>query len=195
MEYCCGNCENLNLNDRNWWNEYYCDKIGKYVALNHSTCSAFTKNKETREKESRNYTPAGCMMTTLYVTILGFSDNSDIMNSFRELRESYLKQNQNLHYILHNYDQFSPLISAKLLEDYKNDKDACILFAMDLKRRYLDYAASCIYSGKYEQAKIVLTTLLSILKSKYKLEEISEDFDTNIPIEELGKGRARVRTV
>ena len=195
MEYTCGNCGNLDLNSKNYWGEYYCKVIGKYVALNHSKCSAFTKNNDTREKESGEYTPAGCMMTTLCVTILGMADDCESMQAFRELRESYLKQDQNLHYILLNYDKYSPLISAKLLEDYKKDKEASIAFAKDLKRRYLDYAATCIYSGKYEQATLVLTTLLSILKSKYNLEEIPENPDKNIPIEELGKGRARVRTV
>ena len=47
MEYCCGNCEVLDMNDRKWGDEYYCKVLRKYIKLDHTPCSSFIKNKST----------------------------------------------------------------------------------------------------------------------------------------------------
>ena len=187
MEYCCGNCEVLDFNDCKWGNEYYCKVQRKYIKPDHNTCSSFIKNRNTLDQEKNNYKPSGCFMTTVCCTILGLDDNCFELKCLRELRDFYMKPNKNMHYILHEYDEISPLISARIAFE-KNNR----AYALYIVEKYLHPCAKYVEQGKYGQATLHYMEMMNTLKAKYNITTTKKE-NEETPIEVLGK--ARIRTV
>lgn len=166
-----------------WGNEHYCIKERKYYPPTKSACREFIKRDE-----KNGYQRAGCYITTIVCTIMGYDDNCELLQVLRNFRESYLKQFTEYLPLLIEYDQIGPVISNKLLQE-ENSK----LAAIELLRNFLIPCANSIKIGNNDEAITIYKNMVTMLKIKYGLFNISIDYDIKTSIEELGKGRIRAQ--
>lgn len=190
-EYC-GECAHLDWNNKERYtsrDRYYCDRCGKYVELTESSCYRFIKDPS-KTKEDGGYTPSGCYITTIVCSVLGYSDNCELLETLRSFRENVLKQNVNYIPILIEYDEIGPVISEKI-----SSKEDSYKFCLELMKNYLIPCANLINNGNFEQAVSVYQNMVFYLNDYFGLEGITVDENKTYDLENLGKGRIRSQII
>lgn len=183
-QYCCGNCEILNLNDCRWGNEYYCKIKGKYLKQSESACSSFCKDKDTREKESHEYHRAGWYIVTVISNILirNYGNDFGLLESLSKIRYDYLEKEEEFKSVLDSYDLFGPLVAKKIEEDEDN-----VDLALDLSSHYLIPFSKLVNDGNISVAARLYLNMVEMLKVRFNLisvaitkpmQEEIEKFDT-----------------
>lgn len=178
MNEYCGTCAKLDKGSKDYWGEYYCTEIRKYVMESKQACSCYIK------KAPGGYTPAGCFITTIVCKMLNYPDDCELLTTLRGFRENYLKQSTKGQMLLQEYDQIGPIISERL-------KEESALKAVFLTKTYLIPCALDIKKENYAEAISCYKAMVQELISEYHLENVTVDFERSTPIEELGKGRIR----
>lgn len=180
----CGNCTYQDKNQKEYWgNRYYCEKTCKYKEDNEKACNLYIERKP-----SNGYTPAGCFITTIICTKLGYQDNCDILETLRYFRESYLKMTAEGIILLQEYDVIGPIISAEIAQAPNID-------SIILAHRFIIPCYDYIKQGQYDNAISVYKNMVIELKERYSyaIQDAKPDYTYKTPIEELGKGRIRLR--
>ena len=179
----CAECLLLDLNDQKWGNEYFCPKKGKYVDPKNYACSNFVKRKQ-----NTGYQRSGCYITTIICNILRQSDNCDLLETLRNFRDQYLKQNAEYLILLDEYDQIGPIISNELFEDENN-----VQIAKELAKIFLIPCYYAIKQKDYDNAITIYKNMVTALKVRYNLLDCQINYNRLTSFEELGKGRIRIK--
>ena len=177
----CAECLLLDLNDNKWGNEYYCTKKRKYVDPKSVACNYFIPRKQ-----ETGYKRSGCYITTIICTILNQPDDCDLLTTLRHFRDNYLKEKKEYLNLLLEYDYVGPIISKLLLQEPN-----MIQMAQDLTNIFLLPCYYLIKTNNFDDAIAVYKNMVTALKIRYNLFDIHFNKTTNIPLEELGKGRIR----
>ncbi len=181
MTYYCKDCAKMQTSvSPKWGDEYYCEKDGKYYPENKPACYSFVK------KPDKGYKRSGCYITTMICNLLGYDDDCLVLNNLRDLRELYLKQNEEGIRILQEYDQIGPIISNLIQNESKE-------YVTVIYERFLVPCATFAMAKLYPQATLIYQTMFEELKSRYGLLNLPVDYAKDTPKELLGKGRIRNR--
>ena len=179
----CGNCAYFDLKQKEYWGDrYYCTETCKYKEKSDSACYRYVK------KPANGYTPAGCFITTVICYKLGFRDNCEYLTNLRTLRETYLKSIPAGIRLLQEYDQIGPILSTELL--------SCpIVDAELLMIRFIRPCNEAIKTKNYSQATKIYLNMVEELKDRFSvaLEGIEVNYTKPYSLEDLGKGRGRIR--
>ena len=180
----CGDCEKLDKNDyRSWENDYYCPETRKYKKLNDRACDRFIPKRE------GGYTPSGCPTTTILCTILGYSDDCDILRKFRFVRENYLKNTVDGINLLQEYDLIGPIISEQL-------RKSSLVDAILISKSYILPCYDAIVKKDYDKAIEFYKSMISYLKQRFMWNiENTTNNSFITPYDELGKARIKKRPV
>lgn len=149
----CVDCNYMDLKDRNRYDEAYCAYMKKYTTLTGS-CYHFDR----RESGS------SCYLTTAMCEILGYEDNSDILENLRGFRDFYMWNDPKCEGLLDEYNTIGPIVSKKL----KNDEDS-ISTALMMRDEYIIPAISFIFEERYEEALTTYIDMTNMLKAKYNV--------------------------
>lgn len=179
MSNYCGECAHLETDGAcKWGDEYYCEETCKYTSIKKTACSRFIP------KPDKGYKRAGCFITTMVCTILGLEDNCEVLESLRDLRENYLKQNSKGIEILMRYDQVGPVISGYIYNENP-------LYIKVIYDNILVPCAKMVQNKNYEVATTLYLSMIDILEARYNLRDRVIDKTIDTPIEILGKCRIR----
>ena len=137
-------CTYYRYNNEGLFGDYWCDKKNDRV------------DSDTYYKYCRNYDysacpiykqsdSSGCFITTVACKILGKSDNDDVLNNLRFLRDKVLKSNPKYYYLLKDYDKIGPKIADAIL----HDKDRVIM-ANTIYNKTLVPVSKMISDKKYD---------------------------------------------
>lgn len=193
----CSICENISYVDTktDYYGKttYYCKACRDYHKLDGQICQKVSISASNYSKLG-SYTPSGCYITTIVCKVLGFPDDSEILDTLRIFRDNYLKRNERFLPLLAEYDVIGPKISEKLA----NDRELCI-------HLFRSFLVPCTYfirrasiakneqevQENYEQAVIIYQNMVEDLRSLLELPATKID-NTNYDLETIGKGRIRV---
>lgn len=185
----CGQCLNIDWSNKEQYtsrNRYYCDEMRKYVDPKDSACGYFDEDKSKTKEQIEGFTPSGCSYSVIIRDILGYPDNCEMLNLFRNFRENYLKKNNAYIPLLLEYDQISPIICKHL----ENCEDK-INYSLRLMQNFLIPCSYSIKSGNNEEAIAIYQNFWNSLKTKFGLENTKIELNDNYNLETLGKGRIR----
>lgn len=176
----CRHCLNMDLKDRNRYDDAYCSHYRKYYNPNDKACSGHFKYDE-----QRNPTNSGCYLTTTLCNVLGYSDDCNYLSKLRDFRDTYLKTKSKYLGILKEYDIVGPIISDSIREDDKNTR-ICKM----LEKRYLEQIVSLITTKRYTKAIKLYMEMTNNLKILYGVDNIAVDKKNyKYDIKTLGKAR------
>lgn len=178
----CGECALLDMEDCRYGDRYYCVKKRDRFKTTSPACSDFVN----KGKKKEGYKRAGCYITTIVCTLLGYPDDCETLNLMRSFREDYLKMHNRYLPVLYEYDQIGPIISEKLQEE--ND----IRLAIFLLQGFILPCSIAYKSGRPKEALTIYQNMVNMLKNRYELTDIAIDLSVDTPLEVLGKGRIRV---
>lgn len=180
-------CTYYRYNNEGLFGDYWCDKKNDRV------------DSDTYYKYCRNYDysacpiykqsdSSGCFITTVACKILGKSDNDDVLNNLRFLRDKVLKSNPKYYYLLKDYDKIGPKIADAIL----HDKDRVIM-ANTIYNKTLVPVSKMISDKKYDQAICNYEFMTNLLVNYYGLEDLyDKSDDKDFDLSTSGHGRIRV---
>lgn len=180
-------CTYYRYNNEGLFGDYWCDKKNDRV------------DSDTYYKYCRNYDysycpiykqsdSSGCFITTVACKILGKSDNDDVLNNLRFLRDKVLKSNPKYYYLLKDYDNMGPEIADAILHD--NDK---LKMANAIYNVTLVPVSRMIKEKMYDQAICSYEIMINSLISYYGLEHLySKADDKDFDLNKAGHGKRRV---
>lgn len=177
----CADCGNLDRNDCKWGDRYYCLHKKQRVKMNDKACNYFI-----HISNMPGFNRSGCYITTMICDILGYEDNCEVLQLLRNFRDNYLKVNEEFWSILYEYDQIGPIISGELKCDSESK-----MIAMELLQNFIIPCARNIKISNYNDAIVIYKNMVNILKVRYNLFGCQIEMKSDIPFEELGKGRIR----
>lgn len=183
MKEYCGDCAKFDLNQKEYWGErYYCTEKCKYKYKNDESCHNYIKRPE------EGYKPAGCYITTIVCLKLGYKDDCEFLTNLRFLRENYLKKFPKGINLLREYDVIGPVISKQIMQSPTID-------SLILMNKYIIPTSNYIMSKNYEKATQLYKTMVDELKEKYSYELSTTEIDYTIltPLNDVGKGRLRIK--
>ena len=152
----CGNCEFYEFSSGN--SKGFCSWYGSYYYPDES-CS---------HQRNISKPEGGCYITTITCNILGYSDDSPILNSLRGLRDNVMQKDEKYAKLLMIYDAVGPQIASTILEQYYEDKDKKIPLA--IYNLYLVPAAKLYDNKQYEDSINKYIDMIEKLESIYKID-------------------------
>ena len=186
MKCYCTDCQNLGRNEKDTYKDFitkkttYRCKEGKgYKKLDDEICNKFKINKDTG-----SFRNSGCYITTIVCNILGKKDDHIVLNTMRNFRDNFLKQNDNFIPILQEYDQIGPIISMNIESELNREYVANFAMAY-----YLVPCVEAYQHGKNILALDYYKEMITFFKQKYDLCDLKVDYDREYNIATLGKGR------
>ena len=118
-------------------------------------------------KEYGPYESSGCFITTVIHNILGNPDNCQVLNDFRNFRDTILQKNPQYKEGLKEYDGIGPTIACKIAHD-KDAKDmAEMTYQLDLLKVHKYYL-----QGEYDKAYLYYCKMTKDLISYYGLDNL-----------------------
>ena len=180
--YCCGNCEILDINGGvHYGDEYYCKHDGKTHKVTSPACSAIVKNKAIRDKESKEWHPSGWkfyivtviskIVTQLYGSDVGLLDN------LSKIRSEFLEKSPEYQSTIEDYDVYGPLIASIIDSMPEEEKNKIAIY---LSNNYLMPAMRFILKDNYQEATRIYFQMVNMLKMEYNLinyAPTAEDID------------------
>ena len=180
MDKNCGSCTYLDLTTGDIYGRYYCKKKYDRHKSTDNICYSYTKAYSRSSGEyhnaidySKNKDSSACYLTTMMCSILKINDSNYYLNTLRDFRNNYLKNNCEYRHLLVEYDIVGPIISKYLIED-KNNK----LIAAKMFYNYIKPVVSLIEDKMYKDAIVRYMMMVNSLKSIYGI-------NTFISIEEI----------
>lgn len=134
----CRYCSHLNWNDKNKYDDCYCDYLGKYVDPYGGGCSHNDK-----EEDGDDHSGGGCYLTTAMCDVLGKADNCFELDTLRAFRSNYMRRTTEGQQLLREYDLISPPIAEKLLISKSKN-----LIAEKMLNDYINPAIELIEKGE-----------------------------------------------
>lgn len=153
----CLDCAYLDLNDRNKYDEAYCNEIRKYTELDSYTCRYFTM----RDEPYRT-----CFLTTAFCEIKGYDDDCYELQTLRKFRNEYIANISEGQSLLEEYMVVGPKIADKIIHD--DDRET---IADEMGINYIYPAIELINNNRLEEAKDVYVSMVNMLKEKYNINE------------------------
>jgi len=178
MDNYCGNCKHIDKNSKNYWNEYYCNMEKKYLSESKKACSYFVL------KDTGGYQPAGCFITTIVCSKLGFNDDCEVLTTLRGFRENYLKRTDEGIKLLMLYDEVGPKISNYIAIDSSK-------VAQVIMNNYLIPCTNFIKEKGYMEAINLYKDMVYKLLKQYNIMYI-ENYNKEVDMSTLGKARIKV---
>lgn len=179
----CRECLKMNLNDRSPYDSScaYCTAYHKYYDINDKACSTYFEYDTSKSNNE------GCYLTTIVCSILGYSDDCEVLNILRNFRENYMKLEQRLYPLLVEYDIVGPIISNKIKKSLNKEQISAYLF-----KNYISDIVLKIKNKEYVSAINKYVEMVNILKSAY---QIDINYDSNIEYDKntLGKGYSLIK--
>ena len=148
----CLDCNYMDLNDRNKYDEAYCSWMKKYISLTGS-CYHFDR----RESEYRV-----CYLTTMFCEILELEDDCDELETLRGYRDWYMLNDPSCKLLLEEYDTIGPILANKLFYDKEK-----MNVVKEMGESYIYPAIRFIFEEKYEEAKEIYIKMVNMLKQRY----------------------------
>lgn len=186
----CGECLKLDWSNKERFtsrDRYYCNERRKYVSPQDIACSYFSADKSVKKSSNGgSYTPSGCYITTIVCDILGYEDNCELLQSFRNFRDNVLKNNPNYLSILLEYDIIGPTISEKIRQEKNNYG-----LALGLMNYFLIPCANYIKIEDIDSAVEAYVNMVNYLKDDFELPSFFIDVNQDVNYETLGKGRIK----
>ena len=102
----------------------------------------------------------GCFITTAVCENLGLEDDNEILNSFRDLRDNFMKKDESMLAEVKEYYDIAP----KIVELIKEDNEEIF---KEILHKYLIPAFKDIKSGKKKEAYEIYVIMVNELKEKY----------------------------
>lgn len=180
-------CTYYRYNDEGLFGDYWCDKKNDRVDSDtyYKYCRNYDYSACPIYKQSES---SGCFITTVACWILGKSDNDDVLNNLRFLRDKVLKSNPKYYYLLKDYDKIGPKIADAIL----HDKDRVIM-ANTIYNKTLVPVSKMISDKKYDQAICNYEFMTNLLVNYYGLEDLyDKSDDKDFDLSTSGHGRIRV---
>ncbi len=187
MSNYCNTCVHL-TDDKNWWEENYCNYKRKYINPYGPACENYTK------KPDNGYHPSGCFITTIVCKLLKMPDDCEVLATLRNFRENYLKNTEDGKKLLIEYDEKAPIISDCL----KNEQpELAKAMAEEILKKYLEPCVLALKQKDYSRAIKTYIELFIGLEDRYKEYLINIDIDYSKPrdIKTLGKARIKPSTI
>ncbi len=159
---------------------YYCSKKDGYVdrKTRDNYCDNSLKYRDCPIYRQGN---TGCYLTTCMCEILGYDDDCYVLNTLRDFRDNYMKQNEECLPLLDDYDTVGPIIADKLSNDEDKEFNAKIMLYF-----YIKPAIECIKKEEHDKAVGIYKDMTINLMHKY-------DIDTQLLSSEKKKSSARIR--
>lgn len=154
MGYCCADCVYMDKNDENSYGDFWCGKHRKYYPGGDNTCSDF-------EPRSGN-TNGGCYITTAICISLGKLDNCYELNTFRNFRDKWLRNQPDGEQLISDYYAVAPSI----VQEINNLPNAQEIYN-SIWHKYLKTCLYLIEIGNNDKAKSLYTTMVVNLKKNY----------------------------
>ena len=151
----CRDCRWLNPEDSKW-GEFYCEYNHYYVKAGSPSCRHF-------EKVSR--AEAGCYLTTAMCEIMNYDDDCITLNTLRDFRDNYMKNNSECLPLLNDYDVVGPIICDKLKKDDNN-----IMIAHIMLTEFIIPAIDCIKNNYFDDAICIYKDMTIKLMEHYDLD-------------------------
>ena len=159
---------------------FYCNKMRRYVSPKESSCNTYFKKRD-RNRPLRLNKSSNCYITTAVVTILGYEDNCEKLETLRNFRDNYMKKHEEYLPLLEDYNIVGPLISERLEQDEKRLKIALTV------NNFIDAAIDAINDKEYIAAIHNYENMTYYLMDLYEI-----DFDL---LSNNQKGRQRKREI
>lgn len=168
----CKDCMNMVLSDR-WTldrSKAWCSVRREYYDPNDSACSNHFENDDTKNPPINE----GCYLTTIVCEILEYEDDCSILTSLREFRETTLKQNEEYHDLLCEYDIVGPVIAEAIRSSLKPK-----VLSQFLLTNYIEPTVKCIELDKTDLAVSIYTYMVEELKKLCGIPKIEYDRSLN----------------
>lgn len=144
---------------------YYCDKGDKY--LDKATINSYCDNSlKYRDCPIFRKSDSSCYLTTAMCDILNLDDHSRTLDTLRDFRDSYMKNNDDCIPLLEDYDRVGPILSGKLLTDKNKSRTAHIMLI-----EYITPAIKSIDNKDYDNAIEIYKDMTLSLMDYYRLDK------------------------
>lgn len=181
----CGSCNNFveekgsglydqrnSSNTKGWCTSY---RASYYPT--ESSCSRYSRRKD--------LSSSNCYITTMVCSILGYSDQCDVLNTLRGFRHDVLQKDEKYAGILYEYDVVGPEIAKHLKQEE-------ISFVDKIYCTFLLPIVSFIREKKTEEAISKYVQMTESLKECYGIE-FQEDVPATYDYQHGGHGVEKVK--
>lgn len=143
----CGDCDNLDIDDKNSYGEAYCPMKRDYVSLDDYTCRSFKPN---------------FYVITAYSIINNVSLNGNMMTVLIRFRDLYMQNNHIGKEFLDEYKYIGPVLAQKLINDmYRID------VTKEMEESSIFPMLMFIQEERYEEAQNTFIEMIEKLKIRY----------------------------
>lgn len=200
MAYYCSECTYLNLDSKDIYGKFWCEKRLERHMANELECNRFCKaysRDENVSKSAYQYSvehssDSGCYLTTILCNILNLPDNNVYLNTMRNFRNSFLQNDETYKPILVEYD----IIGPKLAESLNNDPLKKTI-AIKYFNKYILPITNLINENKNEKALNEYIKMTNSLKELYGFNCLSPSKIEieNADIKQSGHGIYKVKKI
>jgi len=187
----CVDCTYLDINyGANDSGAFWCDKrCERHLATDPSCgsfCEAYSRDYNTKKNAlecANNNSGGGCYLTTMICKVLRLPDNNIYLQTIRNFRDNYLKQEKKYKKLLVEYDIIGPQIASVL----ENDPVICKLYF----DRYVRGICTLIQRKDYDLAIKQYVIMTTSLKNFYGISDhaLTVEAINNADFENSGHGR------
>lgn len=157
----CIDCVLLDTSDTRW-GDAYCKYYKRYVDPGSRSCDHLVKKNS----------GGGCYLTTCMCDVLGFGDHCNTLDTLRNFRDSYMKNNEECLPLLEDYDVVGPLICNKINSDDNKFRTAHIMLT-----EYISPAINCIDNNDYDTAIEFYKNMTTDLMDYYNIDKSILSYD------------------
>ncbi len=157
--YTCSDCDYMNLQDKNKYDEAYCSKRHHYYKPSDTICNLSSiKGRDVGGSSN-------CYLTTAVCNILGYEDNYCFLQELRFFRDNYMRNEVDCYDLLKEYKELGPQICNKLENDLEKDQIAWIML-----EHYIKPAVIQIQNKNFDNAIQIYIEMTNNLISKYEIK-------------------------
>jgi len=152
----CGNCQEYEFEGDSY--KGFCNWYGSYYYPDDS-CS---------HQKNIDGPASGCYITTIVCDVLGYSDNCDVLENLRGLRDNVMQKDKKYSKLLMTYDVIGPQLANIMNKQYKRDKDKMI--ALNIYQKYLVPAVNLYKNKQYDESIKKYIDMIEMLGSVYAID-------------------------
>ena len=140
-------------------------------------------------QKPREQSSSSCYITTIICNVLGYSDDSPVLNTLREFRDNYLQKDPKYLKLLMEYDVVGPTLAYFIEDEYKKtqDKEMWTLFY----NFYLSQTANLISENKYDEAIDRYKEMVDSLKDYFGTRDLTVTIE-NYDMSKGGHGKVKL---
>ncbi len=146
----CNNCRYMDYEDRNRYDEAYCNHLRKYTSLSGGCYSGVPRES------------GSCYLTTAMCEVLGYADDCEILENLRGYRDWYMLNDPSCEDLLDEYKTVGPVIASKLKSD-----ESKVEIAIFMRDEYIKPAIEFIFEERYDEALSTYIDMTNMLKTMY----------------------------